>query len=350
MKSEGTHKPVSGESVFKTIMFAVGLVSIVVMLLTFDVSWQQIRRTLFGSWWLPTAVLLMWAPLYLMSAYTWLIILRGQGACNVGLGAIYKWSITGFALNSLTPMGLLGSEPYKIVELKEKVGTQRATSSVLLFTMTHIYTHFWFWLTAVVVYVALAIAGATKLNATIGIALAFGALFSYGGIYIFRKGYRNGFLLKLLHGVGHIPGLRHWAARMESKYGGWITTVDNQISELRGQNPAVFRKSFAIEFAGRILQSLEVFFVLIAMGMADGGIGACAMLFVKSFLTLAFTSLFANILGFIPMQLGTREGGYAMAATAFGLTAGMGMTIGIVCRLREIAWDIVGLILMKLKV
>ena len=177
----------SGETIFKMAMFALGLVSIVIMIFSFHVTWEQIRNTLFGTWWLPIAVLLMWAPLYLISAYVWLIILRGQGPCNVGLGMMYKWSITGFALNSLTPMGLLGSEPYKIVELKERVGTQRATSSVLLHSMTHIYTHFWFWLTAVAVYLVLAVLGLAKIDVALAVVLVFGAIFSYGGVYIFKK-------------------------------------------------------------------------------------------------------------------------------------------------------------------
>lgn len=339
----------SGETIFKMVMFAVGLVSIGVMIFSFHVTWEQIRNTLFGSWWLPFAVLLMWAPLYLVSAYVWLIILRGQGPCNVGLGTLYKWSITGFALNSLTPMGLLGSEPYKIVELKDRVGTQRATSSVLLFTMTHIYTHFWFWFTAAVAYVLLAFLGFDKMNAGLGIVVAIGALFSYGGIYVFQKGYRNGFVLKMLHGIGHLPGLKRWTMRIEERYGDAIRTIDMQISQLRGQNPKVFRKSFCLEYSERILQSFEVFFILVSLGVASGtGLGGHLLLFVHCFLILAFTSLFANILGFIPMQLGTREGGYAVAVTVFGLTSGVGMAVSIVCRLREIVWDAFGLVLMQI--
>lgn len=49
------------------------------------------------------------------------------------------------------------------------------------------------------------------------------------------------------------------------------------------------------------------------------------------------------------MQLGTREGGYAMAVTVFGLTTGIGMTVSIVCRLREIIWDAIGVLLMRIK-
>lgn len=82
--------------------------------------------------------------------------------------------------------------------------------------------------------------------------------------------------------------------------------------------------------------------------VSGNAFGDYAMLFVHSFLILAFTSLFANILGFIPMQLGTREGGYAIAVAEFGLTTGTGMIVSIVCRLREIVWDGIGLLLMRI--
>lgn len=136
---------------------------------------------------------------------------------------------------------------------------------------------------------------------------------------------------------------------MEEKHGEAIHNIDAQISQLRGQNPKVFRRSFLLEFSERILQSFEVFFILLSLGVASGtGLGGHLLLFLHSFLILAFTSLFANILGFIPMQLGTREGGYALAVTVFGLTSGIGMAVSIVCRLREIIWDAFGLLLMQI--
>ena len=59
-----------------------------------------------------------------------------------------------------------------------------------------------------------------------------------------KKGYRNGFVMKMLRGIGRLPGLHRWSQRMEDKYGEAIGNIDKQISQLRQQNKSVFRKSF----------------------------------------------------------------------------------------------------------
>ena len=343
-------RPSRGERLFKQILFLIGLVSIIIMLVSFHVSIDDLKSALGKSGWALLAVVGIWVPLYLMSAVAWREILKGSGPNAPSLWKMYRWTISGFALNSLTPMGLLGGEPYKIMELKDEVGTQRATSSVILFSMMHIYTHFWFWLTAIVAYLILYATGLLPLKPAVFIIIILSTLFCIGLIYLFRKGYKNGFVLKFLHGIGHVWGLKKWAARMEEKHLDSIKTIDQQISELQSQDRKIFNRAFAIEYIGRLLMSCEVFIILVSLGMGGvNGVLGYITLWLHSFLILAFTSLFANLVGFIPMQLGTREGGYVMSAVQFGLSAATGMVISIVCRLREIIWDGIGLLLMKIK-
>ena len=61
----------------------------------------------------------------------------------------------------------------------------------------------------------------------------------------------------------------------------------------------------------------------------------------------AFTSLFANLFFFMPMQMGAREGGFALATGGLAMTKAFGVYTSLIVRLREIFWIVVGIALMK---
>ena len=331
------------KSTTRNIFFAFGLIAVIVMLFTFKVSFAQLWADIcHAGYWL-FASLGLWIFLYIMNAWTWRIIIKGSGDCPVPFWKILKLTITGFALNYATPAGLMGGEPYKIMELKPYIGTQRATSSVLLFAMMHIFAHFWFWTSSIVVYVVLALFGLLPLGAGMIAVLLFMLCFCGGGIYLFIRGYKNGMVVKLIRFLSHIPGLKKWARSFAENHKEDLQKIDRQISELQSQNQRSFYASFALEYVGRALQSLEIYFMLLLFDAGTGG----GLTFVYAFLILSFTSLFANLLFFLPLQLGGREGGFAMSVAQMGMTADIGMFISIICRVRELFWTTIGLLLMK---
>lgn len=330
------------------LFFLIGLLAVVIMCCTLDVSfsqlWQDITR---AGYWL-AAILGLWLGLYTLNALTWKVIIRGNGSnCPVPFGALMQLTITGFALNSVTPVGLLGGEAYKIMAASRFMDTQKATSSVILFSMMHIFSHFWFWLSAVAVYLILGLNRLVPMTTLTLSGMVFTILFCSGGIYLFVKGYKYGMTVRFFRFIGRIPGLRQWGQRFGEKHHDDLIKIDRQISELQGQDKRSFYISFFLEYIGRILQSLEIFFMLLLFGI-DGGNGGYGLVFIYSFLILAFTSLFANLLGFMPMQVGGREGGFAMSVVQLGMSGEIGIFIGMICRVRELFWTLTGLILIKL--
>jgi hypothetical protein len=50
-----------------------------------------------------------------------------------------------------------------------------------------------------------------------------------------------------------------------------------------------------------------------------------------------------GLLFFVPAKLGTQEGGKVLIFTALGLDPGLGLTVGVLRRIRELAWAFAGL-------
>ena len=81
-------------------------------------------------------------------------------------------------------------------------------------------------------------------------------------------------------------------------------------------------------------------FILHAFGLPIG--------FAEALLILAFSSLMGNLLFFLPMQLGAREGGIAIIVKILGITTGgVGIYTSFYTRIRELFWVLVGVGLVK---
>ena len=268
----------------------------------------------------------------------------------VSFWRLYRLTITGYALNYATPVGGLGGEPYRIMELSKDIDKQHATSSVILYAMMHFFAHFWFWFISIFIYLALAIVGDLPITTAIGITLAIIVVFCLFFFYLFSRGYKNGLVKYVLGVVANIPGCKKWTLRFWARHAESIENIDKQIAALHHQDKGAFYKSLLLEYFSRVVQSSEVMFMLLLFGIdCGGGWDGLTLTFLHSVLIVAFTTLFANLIGFLPMQLGVQEGGFVLSIAALGLSAALGIFVSIICRVREIIWIAIGMALMKWK-
>ena len=342
------------------LFFILGVAACVVMLFTFDVSfvelWQHLCHA--GYWLIP--IIGVWLLVYGLNAMAWLSMIKGNckddEEVNRKLSSrkffwrIYRLTITGYALNYATPVGGLGGEPYRIMELSKDIDNQHATSSVILYAMMHFLAHFWFWFISIFIYLLLAVIGDLPINLGVAITLGVIVLFCLLAFYLFSKGYQNGLVKYVLGVVSRIPGLKRWTLRFWARHSEAIENIDNQIASLKGQDKKAFYKSLCYEYLSRVVQSSEVLFMLLLFGIdCGGGFDGIVLTYLHSILIVAFTTLFANLIGFLPMQLGVQEGGFVLSIAALGLSAALGIFVSIICRVREIIWIAVGMALMKIK-
>ena len=291
------------------LFFFLGIAAIVVMLLTFDVSFVELWDHLChaGYWLIP--IVGVWIFVYALNALAWKATIEGNigGKMPVSFWRLYRLTITGYALNYATPVGGLGGEPYRIMELSKDIDKQHATSSVILYAMMHFFAHFWFWFISIFIIVVF-------------------CLFFF---YLFSRGYKNGLVKYVLGVVANIPGCKKWTLRFWARHSEAIENIDKQIAALHHQDKGAFYKSLLLEYFSRVVQSSEVMFMLLLFGIdCGGGWDGLTLTFLHSVLIVAFTTLFANLIGFLPMQLGVQEGGFVV---------------------REIIWIAIGMALMKWK-
>lgn len=323
------------KSKYRNLFLLFGIAAIVVMLCSFDMEYGELLANLRRAGiWLP-AVVGLWVVIYLFNALSWYIIIRdGKKGTPVPFWRVYKLTVSGYALNYATPGGLMGGEPYRIMELSPYTGGSKATSSVILYVMMHIFSHFCFWFFSIFLYLAI-----RPVDIAMGTMLAVAGAVFLLAIYFFMKGYKNGMAVRTLRLLRHIPFIKGWAERFSENKRETLERVDNQIAELHKQRKSTFYASLGLEFMARILGCLEVYFILNIL-TTDVSFPACILI-------MAFTSLFANLFFFSPMQLGVREGGFALAVGGLAIPGAFGVYTGLITRIRELVWIVIGVLLMK---
>lgn len=330
------------------LFFIIGLAAVVVMLFTFDVSFAELWNHICKAGWWLVPILGIWLVIYAMNALAWGMITNNvkDKDHHISVWRMLKLTISGYALNYATPVAGLGGEPYRIMELSKDIGNQRATSSVLSYVMTHILAHLMFWMAGIAVFVLLVFAGIAKCNVVVGILTAVTTVVICSLIWLFFRGYNGGIAMRLAKIILFIPGLKRWGLRLIARHHQALDRVDNQIAMLHAQDKRTLYGSIAVEFLSRFVQSLEILFMMM---LFDVGASSIPILYLQSIFILTVATIMSNLLGFLPLQLGGQEGGFVLGISLLGLSPALGIFICIICRVREIAWIIFGLILMKIK-
>lgn len=322
--------------IIRDLLFVIGILVLIWMVyrVGIDTIWTNIKDT---GWWF-FAIIGVWAIVYTFNGLAFHVILRGgNGSEKVSLLRKIKIIISGFAINSMTPIGLLGGEPYKIIELKADLGVDHATSGVLLSTMMHFLAHFIFWMASVPIFIFVVPVIPFGIKIVLWGVVLGALLLTYWAFTVFRKG----LIHQALTVASKIPFAKkkvkaYWADHTER-----IEVMDGLTAELFTNRKKDFFLALSFEVIARFLSSIEIMFMAIPLGYH--------LSFLQCVIVAAFSSLFANILFFSPMQLGTREGGFGIAFSMLTIPLGVGVYVGLITRIREMFWIMIGVIFMRIK-
>lgn len=322
---------------YRNLFLLFGIVAIVVMLCTFDVDFAQLRSRLAQAGMYLPAVVGIWVVVYAFNARAFqLIVNSGQHDMHLSFRHSYKLTVSGFAFSYTTPFGS-GGLPYRVMELGNFIGLVRATSSVVLYSMMHVLSHFCLWFSSLLLF---AIYYTEKMTPFLwGFFVVFAAVFLLV-ISAFNVGYKRGFIAYLFNPLLHIPFVKKPARRFYDNHRHDLQQVDANIAYLRSR-PRAFWCSLLWEYVARVTNSFEYYFILLSLGVS--------LSFWDAVLVLAFSSLVGNLLFFLPMQLGAREGGLSLIVKILGLSnPGIGVFTSLYTRVRELFWIFVGVSLVKI--
>ena len=326
---------VNKRRIYSLVFFLLGVAGITVMLCTMDISavdWETAFRLM--PVWLPV-ILLLWAGIYAIHVLSWRIIM-GEDCRGISFLRLYRITLAGFALNRVTPLGMMGGEPYRIMALQPDMGVEKATAHSITFTITQTFSHTLFWLTGSVIYFILYGFSASPLRSAFMALL--GALCLVACItFLFSR--QNHLVMRIFRFFGRIPGLRGVIARFLEKNGDALDGIDREMVAFRKRRKP-FLLSFLLEYATWVLEVFEYYMIFHILG-AD-------MTCAKTLMAVTVSSVVGNLMFFIPMQVGSREGGLALALRWCGVNASVGVSAALFVRMREIVYIVLGVALLLL--
>lgn len=316
----------------QNLFLTIGVIALIIICssLGFQDIINQIRQT--GFWLVP--ILGVWAAGYALNTLSYKLILDTPEKSKVPFLTLYKITVSTFAINNATPMGLAGGEPYKITAMSPLVGKKKAASSVILFSMMHFTAHFIFWMLSALLAVFL-----IPMDSTLSVTISATFVVCFALTALTFKGQKSGMISKTLKLLQIIPLIRKPAARFAKERHETINTIDDQIASLHKHSKTRFCTTLAIELTARVLNCAEIHFMLLAFGGDPH--------FADSIIIMAFVSLFTNILFFSPMQIGTREASFLLIFKILELNSVWAVSVSFITRIREVFWILLGVILIK---
>lgn len=321
---------------YRNLFLLFGIAAIVVMLCNFDVDYAQLKSNLGRAGLYLPAVVGVWVFVYAFNAWAFQIIVNsGTHSKHLSYRHAYKLTVSGFAFSYTTPFGF-GGGPYRVMELSSYIGVPRAMSSVVLYSMMHIFSHICLWSSAAVLF---AVAYTEKMTPFLWALFGVFVVVLIAVVFVFHLCYKRGVIVKLFKPLLHVPLAKRWAIPFYEKHAADMQKIDDNIAYLHSQ-PRAFYSSLLFEYIARVINALEYYFILLSLGVS--------LTFWDAILVLAFSSLIGNLLFFLPMQLGAREGGLSLIVKILGLSApGIGIFTSLYTRVRELVWIFIGVGLVK---
>lgn len=284
---------------------------------------EQIGR--FGPWFLATVGL---AFLWLfLQACAWSII-QASHFRPVPLMRLFQTKIISDSLNTLLPSANIGGDAARAFLIRAHAPLKEAIPGVLVDKTIEAF--------AAALYLATGfLLGLTvvRLPAWMEVVAAICLAGTVAGIALFIVLQLKGALWTIDRLARVIPRVRKFAAGREHH----IRDLDENICTIYKHLDARTAAATALHFAARVLGAVEVYVIMRVLGAPLTPIQA---LFTSASVTIINTAFFI-----VPGQVGVQESAHMLVLQLLGFPAALGLSLGVIRRLRKLATSAVGLVL-----
>lgn len=291
-----------------------------------QVGWTGIRAALsaVGLWFVP--VVALGGVRFLARALAWTRCAGQVGGSGLTVGRAFGAGIAADAVGNLTPLGLLASEPTKVLLVRGTVPTGPALTSVALDNA--------FYTGSVVVMIA---AGAWMLvrQTALPPALRLGAEVVLGAVVVGA----------LVAGwvVRRRPALLSWAAQLAARLTGREARTPAVLQDIEARFYGVANWPVPAVAAVAGWQALfhvaAVAEVWLILSVLSGGRTSFADAFILESTGRLVTVLFKVV----PFRVGVDEAGAAVVASAIGVPVSDAVALALMRKLRILVWNGAGL-------
>ena len=292
------------------------------------VGWVEIRAgvTALGWWFAPVVVL--GGLRFYARARSWRLCAVEIGAPGLTAAAAFGAVLAGDAVGNLTPLGLLASEPTKVLFVRRTLSTGVALTSVAL--DNGFYT---------VSVLAMIAAGAWALVRQVAVDRT---------IQRVAEGVLAAVVVAVIAGLWvalRRPAILSRLAQLTAKMAGRDARSAEALRDIEARFYGVLAwprsallAATAWQVAFHVAAVVEVWVILRALS------GAAS--FADAFVLESAGRLVIVLFKVIPFRMGVDEAGAAVVATALGIPASHGVALALVRKLRILVWNAVGLVVL----
>jgi len=311
--------------IFRILLPGLGLLLLGFLVGTLGLS--QILQNLAVMGWSFALVLVLAFGWHITNTVAWSFAFPAD-AFRPRLVSLFMAKLAGEAVNQLTPLANLGGEPLKAYLLRQQSPTARGLASVVINKTAQVFTGLAF--TAIGLSLVI-LNWELPLSVPLPVRGGLAALFVAAALLLLAVWRKQQHMFSSLLGFVRRVGIRlDVVERRVAK----AVRIDENISSFYRQNKPRFALVLGFHACGWLLGACETWIIL--RGLGDG------VDFEIAFLITSLTVIINSLFFFMPSNIGVLEGGQVFLFLTLGLDPAVGLSLGIVKRIRKIFWISIG--------